>query len=800
MAQIETNVYEIENLDELSCHYSIYKLKGLEGFNKDTDDYYKNCQILIDKLSRITQSPCITYCDEGETFIVQPEGHQELPTSVPVVGVNIKIEKKSASQRLDFSNLTPLSEKLAMRFLQFYLQNPLLNNPALWQPQTGYPFYNKNPDKHFGTLSKDVNLYRGFTFRVIGLPGSRLGICVDTTSKYISKAPLPAHIERNEFRKSYEDQWCLYEYGDYWFEIRLKGLNDLNASELELPDGKTLYENVLGKMGDVKSQLFLNLPRDCSVLIYYNSRGEPRNAPSSLCKFTYGTDHPSIKRLHEQTLKSPYTRRREIGFVVEKNFRNMMFGSIKIRLSEKALTIDEEKILTPDIKFGNKKVLSVRKTPGTEWVSLEDFGQKKKQLLYSEEAGLYKKEKFIRQYFIMPRSIHQSFGQKFLSDIKDELRLLYPANTGITYDPILIPYEDSIRRTIYGFGKKIIQAIEENDIEFGFGVVMIPRISTVGSRKEDILGNLILRKLRERDIYVSIVHTTVAEESFEKKFIDKQNYTWNLTSDRKKRGRYIGYLKNVVLNKILLLNSHWPFVLNTPLNSDLTIGIDVKNNTAGFALIYKDGADIRFISSESDQKERLSKQHMCKKISDIIREEQQLCAHEIKNIVIHRDGFFCSSEMEGIQKAISILIEEKIISQEANVTFVEVRKTSKVPFRLFRIDVSNIMRETVGNPIIGSYISISENEFFICNSGCPFRHYGTTKPLNIIKVAGKLPLRALIEDVFYLSNLTWTKIDDCCRIPLSIKMTDIRLREIAGDYDEDLLKFGEDETEGEENE
>jgi len=63
----------------------------------------------------------------------------------------------------------------------------------------------------------------------------------------------------------------------------------------------------------------------------------------------------------------------------------------------------------------------------------------------------------------------------------------------------------------------------------------------------------------------------------------------------------------------------------------------------------------------------------------------------------------------------------------------------------------------------------------------------------VIKVEGKMPLKQILEDVFYLSNLTWTKIDDCSRLPLSVKMNDIRLREIAGEYDRDAFRFGEEE-------
>ncbi len=39
----------------------------------------------------------------------------------------------------------------------------------------------------------------------------------------------------------------------------------------------------------------------------------------------------------------------------------------------------------------------------------------------------------------------------------------------------------------------------------------------------------------------------------------------------------------------VLLNCRWPFVLAEPLHADLTIGIDIKNNTAGFSFVFKAG-------------------------------------------------------------------------------------------------------------------------------------------------------------------------------------------------------------------
>jgi len=98
----------------------------------------------------------------------------------------------------------------------------------------------------------------------------------------------------------------------------------------------------------------------------------------------------------------------------------------------------------------------------------------------------------------------------------------------------------------------------------------------------------------------------------------------------------------------------------------------------------------------------------------------------------------------------------------------------------------------VENPTTGTYKIISNGEAFICNTGPPFKYRGTTKPLHILK-EGPMSIETVLEDVFYLACLTWTKIDDCSRLPISIKMNDIRLREIAGEYSADALRFDEEE-------
>jgi len=790
--QIETNIYLIENLAQLNCNYRIYQVRGL---SPDSEDYDKNAQFLETTLRHKTESPCVVFRKEDITFVAQPEGFQELPPSLDLVRTPVKIEKMPQLEKLKFDSLDSVTTKLALGFLQWSIQSKFYNNPWLWQPRSGYPFYNKSPDQEFRRFSSDVDLLRGFTFRVVVLPDQKIGVCVDVSSKYVSRRPLPTKIDRKDFNSKFQGLNCLYEYGNRWYEIRIEGLSDFDVSSLTLPPSDiSLFDNIHQKAGSHKSPNLLALPKDCSVLIYYTTFREPRHAPSGLCRLTFTTDHPQVKQFHSRTIKPPHARRKEIQFVVERNFRDLTFGSNKIILSEKPLSVNEKRFIIPDLEFGKGKILSVRNAPNAIPSSLDEFAFKKRDLMYSNEAGLFVKKPFDRQYLILPRSVYDSFGKKFIEDIRNGVQRLYTAEDKIVYAPTVITYNDSVQKTVPAFGRAIIDATEENNVGSGLGLVMISEIRSKRFRKEDELANLVMRELRERDIFVSIIHNTVPTESYEYTASENENERWRLVSDHKQQGVYKGYLRNVVLNKILILNCCWPFVLKTPLNADLVIGIDVKNKCAGFTVIHKNGADITFYPSESNQKERLSKNHICTKIIEIITNEQKLSNRNIKKIVFHRQGKLFSPEKDGIIQALNRLANGDIIPKDYEYTLAEVRTTSRVPFRLFYVTVlSGDQKEMVYNPWIGTFVSLSENESFVCNSGPPFEHKGTTKPLHVVKIEGSMSLEKVAEDVFYLSNLTWTKIDDCSRQPLSVKMNDIRLREIAGEYDRDALRFVEEE-------
>lgn len=792
MVHLETNIYLIDNLADLNCKYKVYRVKGLAP---ESEDFHRNTQFLIDKLSRGTKSPCALFRATEGVFIAQPEGYPDLPATYELIRAKVIIEKQSDLRELNFNSLDSQTSKIALRFLKFAIDGCLHANPALWLPHSGASFFNKEADPEFN--SNAVDLYRGFAIRLISLDDGKIGICVDTRNKYVSKIPLPTKFPTaDEFRKKYKGLNCLYEYGNIWYEIRIEALSDLTVSEVSHPEGGTLYDDVHRKAGKVKSPNLLALPQDCSVLIYYTSRGEQRNVPSGLCRPTFNTEHPDIRDLHQRTLKPPIERRKEIQIVVDRYLGDLRLGNTKIVLSQKPSVMDTRVFKVPELEFGNKKILSLQNNGHVQSIPFSDFGKKKREFMYSQDAGLFVRKPFDRQYIILPKSIHESFGKLFIEDIKREIGILNPTGKNLPYELIEIPYNDSIQKSVHNLAQEILKAVDEYKPAEGFGIVMIPTLSLRTSRKEDQLANFVMRKLRERNLYVSVIHDSTVKRTFEKDGSQEVSGAgWRHTSSHDQLRVYRGYVKNVVLNKILLLNSYWPFVLKTALNADLTIGIDVKNNTAGFTLVYKSGGEIRFFSSESDQREQLSKGHIRTRIIEILREERELLlSKNVKNIVIQRQGRLFNSEKDGIVEALKIAAQEQLISSEYACTFVDIRKTAGLPFRLFEV-VSNVgtQGEFIRNPKIGSYVTMASMEGFICNTGYPFQRRGTVRPLHVIKIEGNMPIESILQDVFYLSNLTWTKVDDCSRDPLTVKMNDIRLREIAGEYSQEALDFGDEE-------
>ena len=782
MSALETNIFPILNLDELSASYRIFKIRGL---HRDQPEYFQNQQLLTRRLSYTLRTPATVFESGDDVFLELREDAPAPQSPFHLVRTTVYFDSCKNDCKLNFADLSPDSRSIATRFLKFMLQSPLSSNVHLWQPGAGRPFFEKETAK----TALGVTRYTGFSVRVVGLANGQLGLCVDVANKYVRTQPLPINLTRPEFR-GFKGRHCIYHYGHKWYEIQLREFADVTVTEYYI-DGNgsgariSLLEFIAKESQKPLPAELAQLPNDASVVLYNTNQGQLRAAPAGLC---YPVLDSADTARHNQpnALFKPHERHNLTRRFVERYLHNLRFSNISLKVSSEPFKVAQKMFLLPDYEFGNSRTLSVRGTPSAQQVSLDTIGRSRMSLLRDKNAGFYVRDPLQRQYLILPQSVQDSFGPKFLGDLKSAVDELFPQERG--YDPIVATYNDRVQRTFVEQGNAILQAASQQCTKPGFAVVMIHETDDRKLRQHDQLAAMVIRKLRDLDICASVIHSATGRDCYQ--LVTNRDGLSHYVCREHRRGKLAGYVRNVALNKVLLTNERWPFVLATPLSSDLTIGIDVKLNTAGFTVVNHKGNYIRTIVRDSNQKEQLLTQQVRKLLTEVVTKEARTNAYQLPltSLVIHRDGILWHTEKDGVLKAIEDLKRDGIIAANAEYAMLEIPKNTAAPLRLYEVE-NNGSRSWIQNPQVGTYVVLDSENAYLCATGRAFPRHGTVQPIHVKQVGGTLPIEASLQDLYFLTALAWTRPDDCARDPITIKLTDRRLGEDAETFDIDALEY-----------
>lgn len=789
MTDIETNVFPILNLNDLDFRYDRYRVRNLR---RDHDEYFQNKEALVRELSFRLKVPVQSVESDGDLYLVIPENTADIPTNLMLVRTTVYLDRVDCGLALNFAVRNPENDAICLRTIQFMIQAPLWRNTRLWQPSAGMAFFEKSPAEQ----DAGVGRHRGFAARAVIAPSGQIGLCVDTHSKFLSIEPLPMHLNRMTFRQ-FKGKRCLYRYGHSWYEIQVEALSDLNVTEelIEATDGRIPLIDFITRESQKPLPIELaGMPHDAAVVRYRNNRGEDRAAPAGLCYLVCDNQESVVRRLYERAIIPPHVRREHTFRFVDQYLSTLRFGEITIRVARSPERVEQKFFSVPDIEFGGGRRLTVQGTPGSSQVALDNLGRKRIDLLRDDRAGFYVKEKFRRQYLILPQSVHESWGGRFVADLKRTIDELYREGGG--YNPEIITYKDRGPRTYRQQGRSILDALGDSVMEPAFALVMLHPTVDQRLRQHDLLAAFVVRELRKQDVYAAVNHSETPQRSLILTSSKDGSPRYEVRNDQ--RGRYQGYLRNVALNKVLLTNNFWPFVLATPLNADVTIGVDVKNQTAGFTIVGREGAFVKTYCEASRQKEKLLKEQVLTHVTEIVRGQQKRLERPVNSVVIHRDGRCFQSEMDGAAAAIEKLKKDGFVAQNGTLSILEISKSAPVRLRMYEVQKTHGPKPNVQNPQVGLYAIVNGNEGFLCSTGRAFPHKGTVQPLHVRCVLEGMPFVYALQDVYALSTLAWTRPEDCSRYPVTLKLTDRWLGEEASEFDEDALRYEADEQEQEE--
>ncbi|HUJ10669.1 MAG TPA: hypothetical protein VL171_11640 [Verrucomicrobiae bacterium] len=785
MNTLETNVYRIESLTDLSARYRLYRVRGL---SPEQDEYYRNLNILVTQLARALRSPVSFIERDGSPWIAVREGDAEPAAQHMLVRRAVYLDRSDETLPLNFANLDAVTQPIAIRFLQFSVQTALRKHHHLWQPNSGGAYFEKSAAK----VQNGIGLHDGFLVRAMALESGSIGLCVDVRHKYVSVQPLPARMDRRDFHR-YKMSHAIFHFGHEWFEVRLTDWEELTVQEYVFSDNGhqvNLLEYLQERSAKPLPPELVQLPKDSCVVHYFNSRGENRAAPATLCHQVFETSDPRVRRGHGRTLLPPHVRRIAIGEFVNAQLNKLVMGGISVRLAAQPVVVPPKMFQVPDLKFGGDKILSLKGTPGAQQTTLEDLGKTRPALLLNKAVGLFISDPFQRQFFFMPETIRQSWGPQFLADLCKKVDALYPQQ--VPYAPEVITYDDRKGRTFVEQGLALMESASHRGVRVGFAVVMIHEPADRKQRHQDELAAYAIRSLRKKcDVTAAVIHTTVGSECYEFRTNGGQ-MIYVARSD--KRGKLDGYMRNVALNKVLLTNEKWPFVLADPMHADLTIGVDVKANYAGFTTVGRGGAFIETHGMECRQKEQLHTDEFQKLTIDAVRSYSNRTGELARAISMHRDGRMFESEIRGAKAAIDALIADGYVAPNVTFTCLEIGKSSFTSLRLFDVMSNGHERPIIRNPQVGAYYLPNDQEGYLCATGRAFPRDGTVYPLHVKKLFGPLPIEQCLEDVYRLTTLTWSRPEDCTRYPITIKLNDRRLFEDAGEFDQHEIELREEEV------
>lgn len=772
MTTLETNVFPISDFGGLQATYVVLRAKGVEP---EHDEYHENCQRLQKRASRLCAGPAVTLKRQDGAYLAVPaQCMAQLPAGIWLTRAQAKFEKTGEQIDVNFSHPRPEAELIATRFLQSALRETLRESNFLWQPGSGSIFFEK--DSRDGTDA--IAMHRGFGFYVTRLPDGQFSITVDVHFKFIARRPLRSNLTRQEFASRHKMRTFVYHYGDRWYEVELVNWTGLDVSGYRCGESngrKSLLAWMHDHCGRPVPANISRLRRDGVVLEYQNDDGETRGVPAELCYRVFESKAEEINRMHRWAAKLPDARRADINEVVVEHLKTIHLGKHVIQISPSAWRAPRERIDVPDLRYGCNKVLSVRGTPGTVGVELSRFGRTRSKMLEDRNAGFFVNDGLYRQYFLMPETVHNSWGPLFFEAFVNSTSSLYPHGNG--YAPELVVYDDKEARNYVEHAEAINRAAA--GLADGYAVVMLAEPKLKTASREDELAACAGEYLRKHAITPAFVHATSAAQFF---YYSSRDRRWVPSAERSRR--FNSYLRLAALNKVMLTARKWPFVLKTRLNADLVVGIDLKGNVAGFTAVTADCAKVWSETTETKRKERMSRKKCREMLVKGITKLTAAAAILPRTIVIQRDGRMFESEIDGALDAMAELKDAGAIAADATLTCVEIPKGSIAALRLFD-EHADRYGTVVCNPDIGAMCILGPNEGFVCNTGRTFCVPGTVRPLHVRRVWGEVSMKACLEDVFYLACLTWSQPEGCSRYPVTVRLNDRQLIDVATPFDDE---------------
>lgn len=707
------------------------------------------------------------------TFAVADGQPQE---SVEYIGDGEKrylISPTDVYRTVEIPNIGDEEVDFVAAMLQQALDLHLNKNPNLSRGYTNNQYFVNSPDTPYSPNAANrrdrrrnfsqnqVDIFRGFTFRVVYFSNFGLCVAIDAITSYIGHMTLAEYTSRSEFPKQLEGEggftrW-VNDYGRRKQSVYLLNLSEHSINETILKDQRSVFQYLIDSQPQLKGHL---LPTDRAATVIYKlddrfDEGKHYSAAATLLKPKFSNASSEVRALNDTAAFPPDERVKRI-----EQFRKYFFGA---RFGGKSLYIEtaahSERLVfeMPNLIFKDQYVLSLAKEETTEPEARSQWGDRK--LHYLQEYGPLEIKEFVNPFFVYPASLEKDdLFDHFLEHTKSVCREL----GWCQFEPELSPYQD--------------QAHPRNIINKLKGIVDNQR------------AGFILLALPNHPDHASLVYTGVKTQV---RTPSKCFSTYKL----RRKARDLPTYATLNALGMLVENGSRLWGLANPLTYEVHFGFDVArtkdSSLMGASVITNaTSSNIKFSYKELAKRDQRIRREGIP--ASIIGKYVLTCLEQFftengrlpRNILFQRDGRFYDEELKGIEIALQKLRQNHPDLSVPLWTAAAIQKSASMKLRMFDNTAGNVRR-----PFSGSYILQNDTLGHLITAGAPTLRHGTPKPIQIelLTMTGSNAgqLLDVMEDVFYLSQLNWNAPEIDINLPITLRFTDQKLERFALELESD---------------
>lgn len=778
------NSFKIRNLSKIDFSYKIVSIELDSSIEEDSDKKFKALHKALNTIKSEVECAAALIKKHGKYCIAIPANEELKNQKISFKPFTLILTLNEKIYTARHNSGREEDKEIVLKFLDFRMRHQLGEDykTELFSEGT-HNFFLKEPK--LGNYN--VEIYEGFSFRLIEGDDGEYYLFLDIQHKYMENKNLSQYVYKNnkeQLIKKLRGKKCLIQNGDNWYPVTIENIgNEIDKEEFE-SEGTfyALYPYIYNKIKKAEYRIVKWLRKHHLALYYtYPGRDNPIfKSATTLAKLILKTDDHRVASLHKYTILNPYERWKLIDIKIKKYFQKISFGGHPIRVSKIPAKQELNYFPLPALKYNNDLILSIGDydkfgNPITE----DNYPFLRKD--YILKNGIISNAKFDTQILVVPKLWDLPQIEGFQVEIEKLLKKLSPKYPGfhkiVTYD-----YDEYFNSAIEQV-REIEKALKEKGATSGFALFILPdhdkRYSSYIKNLHDCLKKKFFPSLKFQCALVSTINQFYQTFTTNNSLLE---YRPNPRTIRK----FNSYIFNLGL-EFFNLNRRWSYALANNLHYDIYIGIDVHGNYIGLSFFFKNGENIYFDFIETSKvkgkkrNEKIFANEIFDKITNKLKHFIKKLNLDPNGILVVRDGRSFDEETNALERVIKKLHKEDFIDGNSiKWGIVDIHKNSALPVRAF---LPTDSYQKIENPRAGTYFINERKKIgFIFNTGYPFKIRGSAKNIQVVFRDGNFDYQKVLQDLFDQSILAFSAPNRSNSLPIVLKIIDTFLGHMGASF------------------